>query len=705
MLLLCAFLAAAFHPVVRAEYATINGHPCFRSLDGMTQSMFDLADAHPDLVTVKDIGDSYLKSTNSKNNDFNIEEGYDIYVMVITSPNGPHQSSEKGKMLVTSGVHAREYAPPELNMRFAETLVDGYDENADITWLLQHTEIHSIVYVNPDGRNVAENYPDEYWRKNIDPKAGCSSGYGVDINRNFDFMWGDLDGASDNPCDEDYHGKSADSEPETQAVVNYARGLFPEGQRKENPKEDRDVPVGEDISGMFVDVHSSGGYVYYPWGHENKRSPDDDALRALGQKLAYFNNYKMWAPGYPDFVYPASGDASDYMYGVLGVASFGLELGEDFYEDCDIFEDEVVPINMPALLYAAMITKKPFSRVKGPDILDLDIVTDDTSPEDIKVIAVASDSKMLDGHFTGNQDVTKVQLYLDVHPDDYVEGDMTWEMQSVDDNSDARVYELGVTFPAGVSSGRHTLFAQAMDSDNYVGPVSSRFIDVERKETAQPSDGPTSSPSSAPTDQPTSNPTRAPSIAPTTVEPTAIPSFVPSKSPTTTEPSMNPTTAPIISPTYTPSKNPTNAPTDQPTTSPFGAPSIAPTTSNPTAQATFSPSASPTNVPTTPVPSFQPTDNPTKLPTEATLEPTSSPTPATQEQSSSPTPAPTSNSQSPTSELMTANPTTTPTAAPTTPVTQLDKSFAEAIDKSSSGITYPSIAVAVVSALLVLYLG
>lgn len=145
-------------------------------------------------------------------------------------------------------------------MRFAETLVDGYDENADITWLLQHTEIHSIVYVNPDGRNVAENYPDEYWRKNIDPKAGCSSGYGVDINRNFDFMWGDLDGASDNPCDEDYHGKSADSEPETQAVVNYARGLFPEGQRKENPKEDRDVPVGEDISGMFVDVHSSGGY-------------------------------------------------------------------------------------------------------------------------------------------------------------------------------------------------------------------------------------------------------------------------------------------------------------------------------------------------------------------------------------------------------------------------------------------------------------
>lgn len=147
-------------------------------------------------------------------------------------------------------------------MRFAETLVDGYDEDADTTWLLQHTEIHLIIHVNPDGRHVAENFPDERWRKNLNPKVGCSKGdeIGVDLNRNYDFMWGDLDGnTSDDPCENTYHGKSAESEPETKAVVSYAKDLFPEVQRKDFPEADRDVPYGEDISGMFVDVHSSGG--------------------------------------------------------------------------------------------------------------------------------------------------------------------------------------------------------------------------------------------------------------------------------------------------------------------------------------------------------------------------------------------------------------------------------------------------------------
>lgn len=68
-------------------------------------------------------------------------------------------------------------------------------------------------------------------------------------------------------------------------------------------------------------------------------------------------------PG-PFLKYLATG-TKDYAYGVLGVASFGLELGEGFYESCGRYEDEVVPLNLPALLYAAKIAKQPFSLVKG----------------------------------------------------------------------------------------------------------------------------------------------------------------------------------------------------------------------------------------------------------------------------------------------------------------------------------------------------
>jgi len=111
------------------------------------QTMFDLTRDYPNLVTVEDIGDSYIKTTG-KSNDFGVE-GYDIYAMKITSSDGGIPSADKGKTLITSGLHSREYAPPELAMRFAESLINGYDTDPDITWVLQHVEVHFIIHVNP----------------------------------------------------------------------------------------------------------------------------------------------------------------------------------------------------------------------------------------------------------------------------------------------------------------------------------------------------------------------------------------------------------------------------------------------------------------------------------------------------------------------------------------------------------------------------
>jgi len=44
-------------------------------------------------------------------------------------------------------------------------------------------------------------------------------------------------------------------------MVNYARALFPESQRKNDPESEKDVPLGDDIMGMYVDIHAEGGYV------------------------------------------------------------------------------------------------------------------------------------------------------------------------------------------------------------------------------------------------------------------------------------------------------------------------------------------------------------------------------------------------------------------------------------------------------------
>ena len=178
------------------------------------------------------------------------------------------------------------------------------------------------------------------------------------------------------------------------------------------------------------------------------------------------------------------------MYGVLSVASLGFELGEEFYEDCDLFLEEIVPLNLPALLYASKIAMKPFSLIKGPDVLNLEVEPDDAQDGDMIATATASDSRMLNGeHYTGDQGVANVRFYVDVHPEDYADGDLTWEVQSTVVNTDTQTFRHPLT---ELPSGRHMLFAQAMDNDGFLGPVSSRFFDVERRETASPSSNPTS---------------------------------------------------------------------------------------------------------------------------------------------------------------------------------------------------------------------
>lgn len=523
-------------------YDTIDGYECFRNLDSTIQSMIDLSASHPDLATTTDVGESQIKSSG-------VGEGYAIYAMNITAPWLSSSSSAKGRMMITSGVHAREYAPPELALRFAEYLLDGYGTDSDVTWLLRHTEIHLILQVNPDSRYVAENTNNQQ-RKNMNSEEGGGNDnggcmIGVDINRNFDFMWGDTSGgsSSDDPCGATYHGPSPESESETQAVAQYARELFPKGQRKDDPT----TASGDDIMGVFVDIHASGGQVYFPWGYADKRSPDDDALQALGRKVAHSPGYDLWGPGSPDFEYTASGDSTDYMYGVLGVAAFGLEIGEDKHEDCELFAGTILPDLLPSLLYAAKIAKKPFSLVKGPDIIDL-VVSSTNDWNLMKVTVVASDSQMVSDHSTGEQGVAKVQLYVDVHPDDYADGDLTFDMipsskGEGEDETEAQTFGLEMVLPQGLASGKHTLFAQATDGDGYVGPVFSLFFEAEQVETTPPTSTPedqgttlssfvpTPLPSkdlsTSPTDQPSFEPSDAPSVKASVSPSFALATYVP----------------------------------------------------------------------------------------------------------------------------------------------------------------------------------
>jgi hypothetical protein len=99
------------------------------------------------------------------------------------------------------------------------------------------------------------------WRKNRNPASGSSgSSIGVDLNRNFDFVW-DLnkwassvrsDVASSSPSSEVFHGTSAFSEPETKAI-KWVMDTFSKVR-------------------WFIDLHSYAGDVLYSWGSDTNQA-------------------------------------------------------------------------------------------------------------------------------------------------------------------------------------------------------------------------------------------------------------------------------------------------------------------------------------------------------------------------------------------------------------------------------------------------
>jgi hypothetical protein len=327
----------------------IPGFPCYRSVQETFAALDGLAARFPALATRLDIGDSWEKSRDPG-------RGHDLVVLRLSNQGvvGP-----KPRLFISSALHARELATAELSLRFVEWLAERHGLDPDVTWILDHHEIHVLVLANPDGRVRAER--GNLWRKNTDADYCVDpAGIGVDLNRNFSFAWACCGGASNDPCNERYRGAAAATEPETRAIQAYLREIFPQ-------RRGLDAAAAREAPGLMLDVHSPGRLVLSPWGFAGI-PPDGPALRRLARKLAFFNGY---TPIRAVELYVADGTAADFAYGELGLAAIGLELGNSFFESCSAFEDSVWPENLPALLYVAKAARAPFALPAGPDTLDV----------------------------------------------------------------------------------------------------------------------------------------------------------------------------------------------------------------------------------------------------------------------------------------------------------------------------------------------
>jgi murein tripeptide amidase MpaA len=187
---------------------------------------------------------------------------------------GVQPASSADGVLILGGMHAREWIPPDLCVSFAADLLEAYAEGtglgyggasysaAEVQRLLETVNVYVYACVNPDGRAFSQE-TDGRWRKNRRPAppGGGPSCVGVDLNRNFDFLWDHTAKfaadagvhTSADPCDyQVYRGPSPASEPETQNVV-WVLDEFPRIR-------------------WLVDVHSAVPVVLHSWGSDLNQS-------------------------------------------------------------------------------------------------------------------------------------------------------------------------------------------------------------------------------------------------------------------------------------------------------------------------------------------------------------------------------------------------------------------------------------------------
>ncbi len=442
------------------QVSGIPGYPCYRTVEETFTSAAQIVADHPNLAAWIDIGDSWEKVTPGG------LPGYDLMVLRLTNAAIP---GPKPKLFAMTAIHAREYATAELNTRFAEHLASSYGVDPDVTWLLDHHEIHLLLVSNPDGRKMAETGIS--WRKNTDNNY-CSNtnSRGADLNRNFNFQWNCCGGGSNIQCDETYRGPSAASEPETQAVQNYVIAEFPD-QRP----DDLTTPAPLDATGLFMDIHSYGRLVLWPWGFSTTPPPNAAELQTLGRKFAFFNDYD---PAHHIW-YDVDGATDDFAYGRLGLSSYVFEIGTSFFQDCASFENTILPDNLPALLYAAKSARHPYMTPAGPEALNV-VASPAAVPAGAPVTLNANLDDTRFNNQNGNeptQSIAGAEYYIDVPPWSTSPAPVAHAMTASDGAFNSTSEDVqAVINTASLGVGRHIVFVRGRDTSGNWGPVSAAFL-------------------------------------------------------------------------------------------------------------------------------------------------------------------------------------------------------------------------------------
>ena len=311
----------------------------YHSYQEMYDEMVQINNNHPAITNLSSIGQSI--------------QGREIWAMKV-SDNPTQEEADEPDLLYMANMHAREVITPEIMLYFLNYLVDNYGTNPEITDLVNNREFWIIPTQNPDGHVYCETV-DPMWRKNR--RNNGDGTYGVDLNRNYGYMWGYDDyGSNPNTSSSTYRGTGPFSEPESQVI--------------------RDLCISHNFV-FCLSYHSYSNLWLFPWSYVAQNTPHHEIFMELANNCVAYNGY---IPGNYAMgtIYRVNGDVDDYMYGEQTeknmIFGFTPEVGNEFWppenEIQTLCEENLEP-NLYMARIAHLLADNPY-RIFGPAVPILD---------------------------------------------------------------------------------------------------------------------------------------------------------------------------------------------------------------------------------------------------------------------------------------------------------------------------------------------
>ncbi len=256
-------------------------------------------------------------------------------------------------------IHAREPIGMEILLKTMWYLLENKDNpyvgslvNDAETWLLPIINVDGYLYnelTNPEGGGM--------WRKNRRDNGDGTAG--IDLNRNWGFMWGASDYSSPVGSSEVYQGTGPFSEPETQAL--------------------RDFINAHDFV-IILNTHAYGGYFMAPFGLPSVGygNPDFFWYWPITRDLQSFTDY---GQSYGSTIIEA-GEGTAWMYveqqAKRKALSFLVEVGNWFWpavEEIEPLSNLMMQANL-SLISRAIETRQKPRRFVSTDFTTIDSTMD-----------------------------------------------------------------------------------------------------------------------------------------------------------------------------------------------------------------------------------------------------------------------------------------------------------------------------------------